>query len=158
MKQIPDDVPLATVTDELRAVLNTTRVYLPWSTPPLRSNARLHWAEKMVLTRNIRDAARLAARDVPPFDVPVTITLVWTVTDKRRRDVGASSPTLKAAIDGLVDAGILVRGDSHEWVTEERLRIEVGPRPGVRLEIAVDDNSAGRNVTQPPQQEHSEDQ
>ena len=132
-------------------------VHLPFATVPLRSNARLHWAEKMVLTRNIRDATRLVARDVTPFDVPVTITLVWTVTNKRRRDVGASSPTLKAAIDGLVDAGVLTKGDSHEWVTEERLRIEIGQRPGVRLEIAVDENSAGRNVTQPTQDEQSED-
>jgi crossover junction endodeoxyribonuclease RusA len=65
---------------------------------------------------------------------PVAITLVWEVTDNRRRDVGASSPTLKAWIDGMVDAGLL-RADSHDVVAEERLRIEVGTRKGVRVEI-----------------------
>jgi hypothetical protein len=64
----------------------------------------------------------------------VTVTLVWEVTDKRRRDVGAAAPTLKAWIDGMVDGGLLA-GDHHQIVTEERLRIEVGTRKGVRVEI-----------------------
>jgi hypothetical protein len=64
----------------------------------------------------------------------VVVTMVWEVTDKRRRDVGAMSPTLKAWIDGMVDGGLL-RADSHDVVAEERLRIEVGERVGVRVEI-----------------------
>jgi crossover junction endodeoxyribonuclease RusA len=114
----------------------------PWTSPPLRSNQRLHWATKAKWTRNIRQDAERTARAyiVGPanrqmLDGPVVVSLVWEVTDKRRRDVGASGPTLKAWIDGMVDAGMIPR-DSHDVVAEERLRIEVGARRGVRVEIA----------------------
>jgi len=113
----------------------------PWDAPILRSNDRMHWARKAKITRQIRDAARLISEqwlvtewqgDV--IHPPVIVTLVWEVTDKRKRDVGASSPFLKGWIDGMVDAGLL-RADSHDVVAEERLRIEVGNRKGVRIEI-----------------------
>lgn len=115
----------------------------PWDSPPLRSNQRLHWAKKAKLTGYIRaDAAHIsidwahkhATADTYPVRYPVIVTLVWEVVDNRRRDVGASSPTLKAWIDGMVDGGLL-GGDHHPLVTEERLRIEVGTRKGVRVEI-----------------------
>ncbi len=111
---------------------------LGYDSPPLRSNQRMHWAPKAEMTRQIREHAAWQARDVRhrsgPIDGPVTVTLVWTVTDNRRRDVGAGGPTLKAAIDGLVDGG-LIPDDRHEIVTEERLRIVRGDHPGVRIEI-----------------------
>ena len=108
---------------------------MPFRDPPVRSNARLHWAQKANLTRQVREAARVVAAGYEPVNVPVTVTLIWEVTDKRRRDVGASAGTLKAWIDGMVDAGYLSRGDDHESVVEERLRIEVGEYRGVRVEI-----------------------
>lgn len=114
-----------------------TTIELPFDAPPLRSNHRHHWAHKASLTRDIRYAAAFTARKggpVVPISGPVTVTLVWTVTDNRRRDAGASSPTLKAALDGIVDAGLLP-GDHHQVVREERCRIELGPRPGVRIVI-----------------------
>lgn len=98
----------------------------------------MHWAPKAALTRQIREHTAWQAKSIVheqgPITAPVTVTLVWTVTDNRRRDVGASSPTLKAAIDGLVDGGLIV-DDRHEIVTEERLRIERGMVSGVRVEI-----------------------
>lgn len=115
----------------------------PWDSPPLRSNQRLHWARKAKVTGQIRaDAAhiaidwawRYAQLEDYPIRHPVIVTLIWEVADKRRRDVGASGPTLKAWIDGMVDGGLL-GGDHHPLVTEERLRIEVGTRRGVRVEI-----------------------
>ena len=109
----------------------------PWASPPLRSNDRMHWARKAKLTRAMRnDAATLAAAHPKrcPITWPVTVTMIWEVTDKRVRDAGSMAPSLKAFIDGLVDGGIL-SADRHEVVTEERLRIEVGNRKGVRVEI-----------------------
>lgn len=115
----------------------------PWDSPPLRSNQRFHWAAKAKLTKHVRtDAAQAstawawanAKPDEYPVMEQVTVTLVWEVTDKRRRDVGAAAPTLKAWIDGMVDGGLLA-GDHYQIVTEERLRIEVGTRKGVRVEI-----------------------
>lgn len=113
-------------------------IRLPYTTVPLRSNDRLHWRAKAVQVRAIREVAYLAGRELAerqgPIDWPVVITLVWEVADRRVRDVGASAPTLKAAIDGLVDAGVLLH-DRHSIVVEERFRIEVGASKGVRLEI-----------------------
>lgn len=112
----------------------------PWESPPLRSNQRLHWGAKAKLTRQVRsDAGAIAharrRHDPIWIDQPVIITMIWTVTDHRRRDVGAMAPTLKAWIDGLVDGGMLPGGDHHEIVAEERMRIEVGARRCVRVEI-----------------------
>ena len=112
----------------------------PYESPPLRSNDRLHWAQKAKIVKQIRTDARVMATNgiwhgkVWTGTPPVTATLIWEVTDKRRRDVGAASPTLKAWIDGMVDGGLLPF-DHADIVAEERLRIEVGTRKGVRVEI-----------------------
>lgn len=113
-----------------------TTIDLPFDAPPLRSNDRMHWATKAKLTRDIRWHAAYTTRQtcIGPIDGPVVVTLVWVVTDNRRRDAGASAPTLKAALDGIVDAGLLP-GDHHQVVREERCRIELGSAPGVRIEI-----------------------
>lgn len=111
----------------------------PWDAPPLRSNQRLHWGAKAKLTKRIRVDAGLRAFEASrcgrfPVTGRVVVTLIWSVTDERKRDVGAASPTLKAWIDGMVDGGLLP-ADDHTVVAEERLRIEVGNRKGVRVEI-----------------------
>lgn len=113
----------------------TTVIELPYDSPPIRSNQRHHWAKKAKLVAAVRLVARACGAKVERIDGPVVVSMVWTVPDKRRRDVGASSPSLKAAIDGLVDAGVLLADDSTV-VTEERCRIEykAGVR-GVRVEI-----------------------
>jgi crossover junction endodeoxyribonuclease RusA len=116
----------------------TTTIRLPYANPPLRSNDRGHWAPRAQQTKAVRSDAAWMAADVVKRDGairgPVVVTLIWEVMDNRVRDVGAAAPTCKAAIDGLVDAGLLP-SDSHRVVTEERYRIEVGDRRGVRLEI-----------------------
>jgi len=117
------------------APVDKITIVMPFSTLPLRSNQRLHWHKKAELTRQIRYMAKLAAYGFPEITGPVAVTLIWTVPDKRRRDVGAGSPTLKAAIDGIVDAKVLPADDSTV-VTEERCRIEYRKgESAVRIEI-----------------------
>lgn len=125
-------------------------IRLPYETPPIRSNDRLDWHAKARVVKSVREATAAVARKAwlehmreigapfpaHPIDYPVTVTVVWEVTNNRVRDAGSSAPTGKAAIDGLVDAGVLLH-DRHSIVTEERFRIEVGPSKGVRLEIAT---------------------
>lgn len=114
---------------------------MPYESPPLRSNDRGHWRQKARETKTVRAESRIVSGTyhISPenramLTRPIVVTLVWTVTDHRRRDVGASGPTLKAWIDGMVDAGLIV-GDHHKIVAEERLRIEVGDEKSVRVEI-----------------------
>lgn len=115
-------------------------VRLPYSSPPLRSNDRSGWRKAAADKAKVRRAGAwcgVRARNAHggPITYPVVVTLVWEVTTRQRRDVGASSPTLKAALDGLVDCGLLP-DDHHGIVTEERLRIEHGRAPGVRIDIS----------------------
>lgn len=98
--------------------------------PPLNANQRLHWAEKARRVALVRDAVGFRAKGViPPRRTPVAVHLRWHVTDRRRRDPSNLMPTQKAALDGLVQAGVLV-DDSPQYVTEGMPMIEhwSGPR------------------------------
>ena len=50
-----------------------------------------------------------------PFKDPVVISAMPVLRDRRRQDVGACYPAVKAAIDGLVDAGVLLE-DNPDYV------------------------------------------
>ena len=99
---------------------------LPWPKPPLVLNgsAGTHWARKADDIKRVRVWSATAARDarIPPLRHCVS-TLVWTVPDRRRRDVENVIPTAKPAWDGLVDAGVIV-DDTPEWITKLMPRIE----------------------------------
>lgn len=102
---------------------------LPWDRPPLHANQRLHWAVKAAKTREIRHGVRWLAHNQQPVDGPVCVTLHWQPATKRRRDVDGPYPTLKAAIDGLRDAGVLAE-DAVEQVPEASCRIHPAAKPG----------------------------
>lgn len=77
---------------------------------PLTLNAEraAHWRQHRATTAEWREAfAWLArAKHVPRLDrIQVTVTPV--LADRRSQDVGACFPSVKAAIDGLVDAGVI---------------------------------------------------
>ncbi len=96
--------------------IRTYRLALPWSCPPLSANHRHHWAPRHRLTSEIRTTtAWLAKQARIPAAEHITVTLVWAPGDLRRRD---AVPTLKAACDGLVDAGI-VPDDTPAWMKKE---------------------------------------
>jgi hypothetical protein len=100
----------------------TTVIHLPIPTSDLLTSnqARVHWATRARRVKNIRIAAhdwakrtyKLAGIPVEPLP-PVTCRVEVTWPDKRRRDAHNLQPTVKAAIDGFVDAGLLV-DDSDE--------------------------------------------
>lgn len=74
----------------------------------LNANTRLHRMTVYKLTRAWRAAAwqyAMAHRPVTLDRAHVTITLHFT--DRRRRDVHNYYGTVKAIVDGLVDAGLL---------------------------------------------------
>ncbi len=98
--------------------VRTYRLELPWPRPPLSLNHRPHWAAKHRLTQEIRTTtAWLAKQARIPAAERITVTLVWAPGDLRRHDVDNAVPTLKAACDGLVDAGI-VRDDVPALMTK----------------------------------------
>lgn len=80
----------------------------------LSSNQRLHWADKAKRTRNIRAYTALKARNdhVPTYETAHVTAWIEYPTNGRA-DVANSAPTVKAAIDGLVDAGVLPDDDTR---------------------------------------------
>lgn len=114
-------------------------IRLPWPSPPLSSNQRLHWARKADLTRTVRETTRLLGRGITP-QRHVTVGLVWVVGDRRRRDADNVVPTLKACADGLVDAGV-VPDDTPEFMSKTMpvIRYVKGATPRLLLTIEGDD-------------------
>lgn len=127
---------------QTRTHLSELVITLPWTAPVLRSNDRDHWRERARKAAEVRQAVGLLARG-KRIEPPVIATLIWTVTNDRRRDAGAASPTLKAALDGLVDAGV-IPDDNHRYVVEERCRIERGRRAGVAVVLTPAGNADSR--------------
>ena len=111
------------------------RLVLPYEAPPLSSNARIHYRQKAVLTRQIRESAYWVAKaaNIAPVK-PSAVLTVWYPPDRRRRDAGSCAPTTKAAIDGLVDAGVWP-DDNPTHVIEERYRIGPIDRDNPRIEL-----------------------
>lgn len=96
----------------------------------------MHWGAKARLTRDVRRVTAYLAGCFEPIPGPVQVCLVWWVTDRRRRDASAPDPTLKAAQDGLVDAGIIPDDDAG---TVLRSWCEVALGDEKRVELIVEE-------------------
>lgn len=86
----------------------------------LTSNGRYHWAARAKRTRWIRQAAKLAARDTQRHR-QAHITAYVAYPRQNKADPGNAYPTLKAAIDGVIDAGILP-DDDHKHLPALTIR------------------------------------
>ena len=108
----------------------TWEVAIPAPAAWISLNDRMHWAKKAALTKSWRLAASLAARKAGlPTGIPhVHITATVTKPSRRAFDVHNLLPSLKAAIDGLVDYG-LVADDSTKYLTGPDMRGNPDPGP-----------------------------
>lgn len=92
----------------------TLHINLPWTQPPLTANQRMHWAQRAKVTREVRQMTCLLARKAPHKNVDrLTVTLHYRPTQRRIRDRHNLWPTVKACVDGLVDAGIVTDDDAE---------------------------------------------
>jgi crossover junction endodeoxyribonuclease RusA len=100
-------------------------IVLPYTKPPLSLNQRLHWAVKAKLVKEVRTATAQLAKQaqIPPLEA-VEITLIYTPKTARKRDTDNLFATLKPAVDGLVDAGVIA-DDNTEIVT--KLSVLIAP-------------------------------
>ena len=92
----------------------TMRVEIPkqwW----LTANMRLHWAQKAERTRWLRQAAKLQARNLKSLQ-KAAIYATSHGPRKHGGDIDGPAPTVKALIDGIVDAGVLP-DDTPEFLT-----------------------------------------
>lgn len=85
---------------------------------PLTSNQRLHWAEKARRTAMVRGHVAWRARQAKVgAQAHVVAQLHFVPPDRRRRDPSNLTATQKPAVDGLVDAGVVL-DDTPQYVTE----------------------------------------
>lgn len=118
------------------------RIELPAGTFLLNDNQRLHFrrkAEYVELIRRASGFAALAAR-IPALERAHVFYVVHPKPDTRRRDPGNWSPSAKAAIDGLVDAGVLP-DDDHTRLLGPDPRLG-SPVKGSQLALIVTDLTA----------------
>lgn len=96
---------------------NSWTIRLPYTTPPLAMNDRMHWAKKAAITKEVRSTTATLTRVLHiPACQRIHVTLHYVPRDSRRRDPEGLVATQKPCIDGLVDAGI-VADDSPEYLT-----------------------------------------
>lgn len=97
-------------------------------TRPLSTNDHWHWRLRAEHVAEIRRAVGFAAKaaGIPPCE-HITVGLLYTPGDYRRRDPSNLMASQKPAVDGLVDAGV-VPDDTPAYVTEQMPVIQPGRR------------------------------
>lgn len=98
----------------------------------LTSNGRYHYRVKADRTRNLREQATWTARNHltthghTHLTYPVTLTATIAYPSHRRSDPDNYHPTVKALVDGIVQAGLL-DDDDHTHIEETRYRRDPSP-------------------------------
>lgn len=111
-------------------------VQLPAGLPLLNANQRLHWRRRAELTKNLRTLVWLLARDAGvPALRRAHVVAEYRPPDRRRRDVHNLYPSAKAAVDGLIDAGVLP-DDSDRYLVGPDMRFG-GIEPGGQLLLHI---------------------
>jgi len=123
------------------------RIELPVGMPLLTSNQQRragHWSKYYAIIRNIRrETNQRACKQRIPKNLPkVKIKAIYHPPDNRRRDPDAIAPSLKAAIDGIVDSGV-IKDDNNKIVTSIEIVSGTNIKKG-QLVIIIEENDGGR--------------
>jgi crossover junction endodeoxyribonuclease RusA len=89
----------------------------------LSANQRLHWAPKAKRTKALREMGLLTARAEKVRDLGTTHVAAFIGYPRNgTADPGNAAPTVKALIDGMVDAGVWPDDDSTHVLGPTYLR------------------------------------
>lgn len=104
----------------------------PWTT---NAERRMHHHERAALVAEWRQAFAVLARAerIPRLERVVVVGMQVLASRRSRPDVGACLPAVKAAVDGLVDAGVLVDDDPDHVVELRFTAPAVGGRDALVL-------------------------
>lgn len=96
-------------------------IALPWDKPPLTANQKIkHWGERARLVKMIRESAFILTRASRiPRHKEILVTLHYQPRDRRNRDAHNLYPTVKALVDGIVDAGVVPDDNTDYLSTNE---------------------------------------
>lgn len=123
-------------------------IELPPGLVLLTANERPHWSRRASVAGGIRVAAATLARAAQiPASEQAWITVVLHPHNGRRLDPHNWGPSAKAAIDGLVDAGILPDDD---WRHLLAVTFLLGPtRPARQLSLHITPVAAHHTAAEP---------
>lgn len=115
------------------------RIELPPRTVLLNANQTIHFRKRAEIVKALRHTGFAMARHykVPAMERAHVFYVIHPDTVGRRRDSGNWSPSAKAVIDGMVDAGVLP-DDNHERLLGPDPRMGA-PVPGSQLVLVVTD-------------------
>ena len=107
----------------------------------LNAERSMHYHRRAKLVRAIRTETRALAAAMHHHTGPVNITARFRWPTHHRRDSSNYLPTIKAAVDGLVDAGILTDdNDTHVHSLTIAGDVPGGITPGyVAIELTIQD-------------------
>lgn len=110
----------------------------PWTTNAERT---WHHHKRARMVKDTRERWLILARQagVPKLK-KIRVDVIPLAKDKRwRPDVGACYPAVKAAIDGIVDAGV-IKDDNPEYLSSITFHaVQVCGRDGLRLIVTEDE-------------------
>lgn len=114
-------------------------VALPAGLPLLNANRsrRMHWTKVREIARGIRLAAAITARNqhIPLLDRAHIVYVIHPNPATRKRDPGNWAESAKAAVDGLVDAGVFTDDNSTHVIGPDP---RIGhPIPGSQLVLHI---------------------
>lgn len=106
----------------------------PWTT---NSERRWHYHKRAQVVRDARArwAWRALAAGIPRLDRVVIEAQPLAMDRRWKPDVAACYPSVKAAIDGLVDARVLPDDNDRHVIGLTFLPVEIGKQNGLRLTI-----------------------
>lgn len=109
---------------------------LPLPSKELSPNSRVHWARKARAVKYYRNIARLIASQHRPNKPwrAAEIQFAFTFMNRRNRDRDNLLSSLKSAVDGFADAGI-VANDSQFTFLPIVITDQSKHTPGVRVTI-----------------------
>ena len=116
--------------------MTTHEIVVPKIADYMNANHRPNRWEKARQTKEWREHAAECARrsGVPPLAGVVRVIATVHIKDNRRREVSNTFPTLKAILDGFVDANVLA-DDSDKHVIGPDPRRGYGSEPCIVFEL-----------------------
>ena len=106
----------------------------------MTANHRLHWRSKAERTASVVLLARSAALGLERVERVRLVVSVGYPPGVGRADAENAAPTIKAAIDGIVRAGVLEDDDSTHVLSVTTQRGERSPMRGIyRLTIEIEE-------------------
>lgn len=112
------------------------RLVLPAAGAWITANQRHHWRRTAALVKIWRGRASWEAKRLGvPTLVAARVIAELQFRDRRRRDPANWAPTAKAALDGLVDAGVFADDDATRVVGPDMRLGETAKEPALILHL-----------------------